>query len=76
MFIGSIFFEFIGAIARWIYLRTKAEFTEQGTLKFSEVYNGRRKSDDQEKVEHSFRNIILGMVITVLILSGLISLTR
>jgi hypothetical protein len=75
MFIGSVFFEFLGAVTRWTYLKLKSEFTGQRSLKFSQVYNGRRKGDDQEKLEYSFSNIILGMVVSVLILSLLVWVT-
>jgi len=75
MFIGSVFFEFLGVVTRWTYIKVKCEFTGQKALDFSTVYNGRRKADDQEKIEYAFSNIILGIVVTVLIISLLQWLT-
>jgi hypothetical protein len=75
MFIGSIFFEFLGAVMRWAYIKIKSNLTGQRPLNFSAVYNGRKKADDQEKLEYAFSNVILGMVVTVLTLSLLVWLT-
>ena len=76
MFIGSVFFEFLGAVTRWSYIKLKSEFTGEKALDFRAVYNGRKRADDQEKLEYAFSNTVLGMVVTVLILWLLVWLTK
>jgi hypothetical protein len=75
MFIGSIFCEFVGASTRWIYLRIKDKFEGKKTVGFSQIYFGRKRIDDKERMEYAFSNIILGIIIVVLVSSGLVYFT-
>ena len=72
MFIGSIFFEFIGAATRWIFLAIKCKFQGKKTVRFSKLYFGNKRTDSKGKIEYAFSNIMLGMIVVVLIMSAII----
>ncbi len=67
-FIGSIVFEFIGVLSKWIYFNSIRKLKGQNTISFSKVWNGRKNKEFHEELSYGVSNIALGMVITILII--------
>ena len=65
-FIGSILFEFIGVLSKWIYFNSFRKLKGQNTISFKKVWNGRKNKEFHEELSYGVSNIALGMLITIL----------
>lgn len=61
---GSIFFEFIGALSKWIYYLIINNVLDRDTIGFKEIYNGRKGTKRKEKIENGMSNIGVGIIVT------------
>jgi len=65
---GGIFFDYIGAIIRWIYGTIWRTIANKSKFKFSEYVNGPENSDDWfDATGHSTVNRFVGMITIVVI---------
>lgn len=62
-FFGSIIFEAIGALIRWLYFLIRGK-----KMNFSDVWNGRESMDFEESTHYGFSNIILGIGFVFLVI--------
>lgn len=66
-FVGSIIFEFIGVLAKWVFYSMINILTgKKGKKSFGEIWNGRR-SNFQDTIESAWSNIGLGMLIVFIV---------
>lgn len=71
-FLGSIVFECIGALVRWLYFQARNGFTDDGRKSFREIWKGKKGSDSKEAIENAWLNIGIGMTLVVITCSILI----
>ena len=67
-FIGSIVFEFIGVLFKWIFYYLRGKIKGNKVYKFKEVWNGRKNKNFKEELEYGVSNIVLGMVIIIVVI--------
>ncbi|PRY09802.1 hypothetical protein CLV24_1176 [Pontibacter ummariensis] len=66
-FFGSIFLEFIGALARWCFTVVINFFKGEDTKSFKEVWTGNRKLSKSDSFMYSTSNIIIGIFVVLLL---------
>ncbi len=65
-FIGSIIFEFIGSIFRWLYIAIVRKIKGKKVVSFKKVWDG-RDNKLQKRVGYGISNIFLGMLIILVV---------
>lgn len=73
-FVGSIFFEFIGALTRWLILFIFNLIKGKRIKSFKEIWGGRKNSSSADLILHGVTNITLGTIIVVILCSIIIGL--
>ena len=73
-FVGSILFEVIGALFRWVYYSALTSIKGRKQISFGEVLKGKKGLKDLDRMLYGVSNIALGMliVLTILVLLVLI----
>lgn len=71
-FIGSIIFEFIGVLSRWIYVLIIKKINGEKAISFSEVWKGRASNDFARSFGYGISNVLLGMIVMIIVLLILI----
>lgn len=60
MFWGSVVFEFIGVLVRFLVQCLIYPFTKKGLKTFTELWNGPDKEDPVNFISYGFSNILIG----------------
>ncbi len=63
--IGSVFFEFIGALTKWVGYAVLHKVRGKEVISFKEMWDGKRGSQKSEFIMHGFSNIVLGLIVVV-----------
>lgn len=63
--VGSIFFEFVGALTKWVLYASIHKIIGKKVIGFKEMWDGRKGSHKSEIIMHGFSNIILGLIVVV-----------
>jgi hypothetical protein len=61
--IGSVFFEFIGALTKWTFYAVFNKLRGEKMISFREAWSGRKGGQKSEIILHGFSNIILGLIV-------------
>lgn len=61
---GSIIFEFVGAMSKWIYYLIINSILDRDRISFNEIYNGRKGLKRTEKMQNGMPNIGIGIIVT------------
>lgn len=63
--IGSVFFEFIGALIKWVVYAVLHKLRGKEIISLKEMWDGRKGSQKSEIIMHGFSNILLGLIVVV-----------
>jgi large-conductance mechanosensitive channel len=63
--IGSVFFEFIGAMTKWILYAVIYKIKGKNIISFKEMWEGPKRSQKSDILMHGFSNTILGLIVVV-----------
>lgn len=63
--IGSLFFEFVGALTKWVVYAVHHKVRGREVISFREMWDGRKGSQKSGIIMHGFSNIILGLIVVV-----------
>lgn len=63
--IGSVFFEFVGALTKWVIYAILYKIKGKGLISFKEMWNGRKGNHKSEIIMHGFSNIFLGLIVII-----------
>lgn len=74
--IGSIFFEFIGALTKWLFYAAVYALKGKKIKSFKVIWDGRKGSTDSDLIMHGASNILLGLIITVALVLIIIQINR
>lgn len=66
MFFGSIIFEFIGVVFRYLYHMFYCAITGERLKSFKEIWNGPDSDDPINNVSYSQVSIIIGIMVLVI----------
>ena len=73
--IGSVFFEFVGALTKWAVYAVLHKVRGREIISFKEMWDGRKGSQKSEIIMHGFSNILLGLTVVVGLFFLVIKLT-
>lgn len=73
--IGSVFFEFIGALTKWVAYAVLHKVRGKHIISFKEMWDGRKGSQKSEIIMHGVSNILLGLIVVVGLFVLVIKLT-
>ena len=73
-FVGSIFFEFVGALTRWLILLIVNLIRGKNIKGFKEIWGGRKNLSSADLILHGMTNITLGTIVVVIICSIIIGM--
>ncbi len=73
-FVGSVFFEFVGALTRWLILLVVNLIRGKRAMSFKEVWGGRKDLSTSDLILHGVSNIALGTIVVVVICSIIIGM--
>lgn len=63
--IGSVFFEFVGALTKWVVYAVLHKIRRKRIISFREMWDGRKGSQNPEIILHGFSNTLLGLLVVV-----------
>lgn len=63
--IGSLFFEFVGALTKWVVYAVLHKARGRDIISFKQMWDGRKGSQKSEIIMHGFSNILLGLIVVV-----------
>lgn len=61
---GSIIFEFVGALSKWIYYLIINGILDRDRISFNEIYNGKKGLKRVEKMQNGMSNTGVGIIVT------------
>jgi hypothetical protein len=61
---GSIFFEFVGALSKWIYYLIINNILDRDRISFKEIYDGRKGAKRIQKMQNGMSNVVIGIIVT------------
>jgi len=64
-FFGSIIFEFIGSLFRWLYLFVVYSVKGKEVLSFKRVWKGKEDGSVKDDFEYGISNIFLGILVVL-----------
>ncbi len=65
--LGSIFFEFIGVFAKWLFHFIKNTIGGKRITKFKDFRKEKKNISFQESIEDGFSNVALGIIIFLIL---------